>query len=299
MDKKKRIRRAYLIEKLIKRSLLVVSSISIITTISIVFILFSESYTLFKEVSIIEFLTGTLWSPVIKPQSFGVVPLLTGTLMIALISGVISIPIGLGAAIYLSEYASKRVRKIVKPILEILAGIPSIVYGFFALTFITPFLRSFIDGVEVFNALSAGIAVGIMTIPMVSSLSEDAMRAVPDAMRDGAYGLGSTTFEVSTKVVLPAALSGIVSSFILALSRAIGETMIVAIAAGANPSLNFNPLKTIQTMTGFMVNVSLGDIPHGSIEYRTLFGVGLLLFIITFIMNIIANIIVNKYREEY
>ncbi|TDT70553.1 phosphate ABC transporter membrane protein 1 (PhoT family) [Hypnocyclicus thermotrophus] len=292
-------KRAYFMDKLIRYMLVIFSLISIITTILIVFTLFGESFVFFKEVSIKEFLTGTLWSPVIKPQKFGVLPLLVGSLLIAIISGIISIPIGLGSAIYLSEYSSDKLRKILKPILEILAGIPSIVYGFFALTFITPLFRRIIPNLEIFNALSAGIAVGIMTIPMVASLSEDAMRAVPNAMREGAYGLGSTTFEVSTKVVIPAALSGIVSSFILAISRAIGETMIVAIAAGANPSLNFNPLKTIQTMTGFMVNVSLGDIPHGSIEYRTLFAVGALLFIMTFIMNIIAKVVINRYREEY
>lgn len=292
-------KRAYFVDKLIRYVLIAFSLISIITTILIVFTLFGESFVFFKEVSIKEFITGTLWSPVIKPQKFGVLPLLVGSLLIAIISAFISIPIGLGSAIYLSEYSSDKLRKVLKPILEILAGIPSIVYGFFALTFITPVLRKAIPNLEIFNALSAGIAVGIMTIPMVASLSEDAMRAVPNAIKEGAYGLGSTTFEVSTKVVIPAALSGIVSSFILAISRAIGETMIVTIAAGANPSLNFNPLKTIQTMTGFMVNVSLGDIPHGSIEYRTLFAVGALLFIMTFIMNIIAKAVVNRYREEY
>jgi phosphate transport system permease protein len=212
---------------------------------------------------------------------------------------VIAIPIGLGSAIYLSEYASERTRKIVKPILEVLAGIPSIVYGYFALTFITPALKTFIPDLSVFNALSAAIAVGIMTIPLVSSLSEDAMRAVPKSLREGAFALGSTKFEVAVHVVVPAALSSIVASFVLAISRAIGETMIVALAAGSMPNLTANPLESIQTMTGFIVQVASGDVAHGGLIYQTIFAVGMLLFLMTLVLNIISRAIIRKFREEY
>nr|WP_242943784.1 phosphate ABC transporter permease subunit PstC [Peptoclostridium litorale] len=289
----------YTQEKIVKTILQTFSAASILVTLGIVVTLFSETVSFFTEVSIFEFLFTTKWTPTLAPKHFGVIPLVIGTLMIALMSSVISIPIGLGSAIYLSEFAPANVRKVVKPVLEILAGIPSIVYGFFALNFITPFLRVVFNDVEVFNAMSAAIAVGIMTMPMVASLSEDAMKAVPDAIREGAYALGSTKFEVAVKVVLPAALSNIVSSFVLAISRAVGETMIVAIAAGANSNLTLNPLKSIQTMTGYMVNISLGDIAHGSVEYKTVFAVGFLLFIMTLFMNILARHIVAKYREEY
>jgi phosphate transport system permease protein len=219
--------------------------------------------------------------------------------MIALGSSIIALPLGLGSAIYLSEYAHKKVRKVIKPILEILAGIPSIVYGFFALTFITPILQSIMPETQVFNALSASIAVGIMTLPMVASMSEDAMMAVPDSIRQGAYALGSTRFEVAVKVTIPAAMSSIGAAFVLAISRAIGETMIVAIAAGQSPVLTLNPLNSIQTMTGFMVNISMGDIQQGTIEFKTLFAVGTVLFFMTLIMNLIARAIIKKNREVY
>jgi phosphate transport system permease protein len=219
--------------------------------------------------------------------------------MIALYSSMIAIPIGLGSAIYLSEYASERTRKIVKPILEVLAGVPSIVYGYFALTFITPFLKTFIPTLGTFNALSAAIAVGIMTIPLVSSLSEDAMRAVPKALREGAFALGSTKFEVAVHVVVPAALSSIVASFVLAISRAIGETMIVALAAGTMPNLTLNPMESVQTMTGFIVQVASGDVVHGGTIYKTIFAVGMLLFLMTLVLNIISRAIIKRYREEY
>lgn len=286
-------------EIIIEKMLLLFAIVSVFTTIAIVGTLFGETFTFFREVSIIEFFTSTKWTPTLQPRNFGVLPLLIGTLMIAIGSSIIALPLGLGSAIYLSEYAPRKVRKVVKPILEILAGIPSIVYGFFALTFITPMLRNILPQTQIFNALSASIAVGIMTIPMVASLSEDAMMAVPNSIRLGAYALGSTRFEVATKVIVPAAISGIGSSFVLAISRAIGETMIVAIAAGQSPILTLNPLESIQTMTGFMVNISMGDIQQGTIEYKTVFAVGALLFAITFIMNIIAKAIVEKYREEY
>jgi len=233
------------------------------------------------------------------PQRFGVLPLITGTLMVTVLSALVALPIGVGSAIYLSEYAPKRVRKVVKPALEVLAGIPTVVYGYFALTFVTPIIRSIFPETSVFNALSASIVLGIMLIPMVSSLSEDAMMAVPDSLRAGAYALGSTKFEVATRVVVPAALSGIVASFILALSRAIGETMIVTLAAGATPNLTLNPLESIQTMTAYIVQVSMGDTPHGSIEYRTLFAVGMTLFLITFAMNLLGQWVLRRYREVY
>lgn len=286
-------------EFIIEKSLVIFALISILTTVAIVFTLLGETLGFFKEVSIIEFFTSTKWTPTLKPRNFGVLPLLIGTGMIALGSSLISVPLGLGSAIYLSEYSPKKVSRVIKPVLEILAGIPSIVYGFFALTFITPLLQKLLPGTQVFNAASASIAVGIMTLPMIASLSEDAMRAIPNSVRQGAYALGSTKFEVATKIVLPAALPGIISAIVLAVSRAIGETMIVAIAAGNSPILNFNPLKSIQTMTGFMVNLSLGDIQHGTIEYKTVFVVGALLFFITLIMNALAKTIVNKFREDF
>jgi len=286
-------------EKFIEIILIVVSAISILTTIGIIVTLFYESFLFFQEVSIIEFFTTKRWAPVFDPPSFGVLPLLSGTLMIAVLSSFISLPLGLGSAIYLSEFASNRMRKVVKPMLELLAGIPSIVYGFFALTFITPILRSILPDTSVYNALSASIAVGIMTLPMVASLSEDAMMSVPDSIRQGAYALGSTKLEVAINVIVPAAFSGIAASFMLAISRAIGETMIVAIAAGQTPTFTLNPLESIQTMTGFMVNMALGDIQQGSIEFQTVFVVGALLFLVTLFMNFIARFVIQKNREVY
>ena len=295
MKKKK----TYLQESIIQMILALFASISILTTIGIVFSLLFESVIFFNEVSIIEFFTTIRWAPVFDPPSFGVLPLISGTLLIAVLSSMVSLPLGLGSAIYLSEFASSKARKLIKPILELLAGVPSIVYGYFALTFITPLLRTFLPQTEIFNALSASIAVGIMTLPMVASLSEDAMMAIPNSIRQGAYALGSTQLEVSTHVIVPAAFSGIASSFVLAISRAIGETMIVAIAAGQTPSMALNPLGSIQTMTGFMVNMALGDIQQGSIEFKTVFVVGMVLFIITLIMNLIAKKIIARNREVY
>lgn len=281
----------------VEKVLVLFAVISILTTVAIIVTLFGETITFFKEVSIVEFFTGTKWTPTLTPRNFGVLPLLIGTLMIAIGSSIVSLPMGLGSAIYLSEYAPQKARKIIKPILEILAGIPSIVYGFFALNFITPILQKLFPQTQIFNALSASIAVGIMTLPMVASLCEDAMMSLPDSVRKGAYALGSTKFEVATKVVIPATFSSIVSAFVLAISRAIGETMIVAIAAGQSPVLTLNPLDSIQTLTGFMVNISLGDIQQGTIEYKTVFAVGALLFTLTFIMNIIARAVVSRNRR--
>jgi phosphate transport system permease protein len=272
---------------------------SILTMIGIIYTLISESWNFFRLVPIGDFLGQLRWNPLMEPKSYGIWPLLAGTLMITFIACLVAIPIGLVSAIYLSEYAPRKVRKIVKPVLEVLAGVPTIVYGYFALTFMTPMLRILIPDLPVFNALSAGIVVGIMIIPMVCSLSEDAMAAVPKALRDGAYALGATRFEVALKIVLPAAFSGIVAASVLAFSRAIGETMIVTVAAGATPKLTANPLESIQTMTAYIVQVSLGDTPHGSVEYGSIFAVGLTLFAITLILNVIAQKLTRRFREEY
>ena len=298
-SKKYEIQKLHQAEFIVEKVLMLFAAVSVLTTAIIVFILFEETIVFFSEVPLWDFFTGTQWTPTLQPRSFGIIPLVVGTLMIALGSSIISLPLGLGSAIYLSEYAHKKVRKVVKPILEVLAGIPSIVYGFFALTFITPILQTILPQTQVFNALSASIAVGIMTLPMVASMSEDAMMAVPDSIRQGAYALGSTRFEVAVKVTIPAAMSSIGAAFVLAISRAIGETMIVAIAAGQSPVLTLNPLNSIQTMTGFMVNISMGDIQQGTIEFKTLFAVGTVLFFMTLIMNLIARAIIKKNREVY
>ncbi|EPR10838.1 phosphate ABC transporter permease subunit PstC [Ruminiclostridium papyrosolvens] len=294
-----RIKRMRISNVIARNILFLFAIITILTTVGIIVSLLKDSIGFFSNVSITDFLFGRKWTPLFSNPSFGVLPLVMGTLIITFTSAVISIPIGLFTAIYLSEYANKRVRKIIKPILEVLAGIPSIVFGYFALTLITPLIRTFLPQTEIFNALSASIAVGIMTIPLVSSLSEDALRAVPDSLRQGALALGSTKMETSLKVVVPAAISGISASFVLAISRAIGETMIVTIAAGARPNLTFNPLESVQTMTSFIVQASQGDNPHGTVGYYSLFAVGLLLFLITLGLNILSHYMVEKYRKEY
>ncbi len=260
----------------------------------------TDSFSVPEEVKWYRFFTDTKWRTLLVPRSYGIWPLLVGTTMIALLAMVVAVPLGLLSAIFLSEYAHPQVRAITKPILEVLAGIPTVVYGFFALFFITPILRSFSDDVGIFNALSAAIVMGVMIIPMVSSLSEDAMRAVPNGLREGAYALGATKVEVALKVVLPAALSGIVAAFILAMSRAIGETMIVFIAAGQNDSLTFNPLDPVNTMTGFMATTNFSDnaIP-GTAQFQALFAVGITLFIITLCMNLLSQFVVSKFREVY
>jgi phosphate transport system permease protein len=275
------------------------SIVSILTTIGIVAVLLVESLSFFAEVSPIEFLTGRRWTPLFQDKHFGVLPLLTGSILVAGGAAVVALPIGLASAIYLSEYARDRVRRIVKPVLEILAGVPTVVYGYFALLYVTPLLRAIWPGIEVFNAASASIVIGIMIIPMVSSLSEDAMSAVPREMREGAYALGATKYEVATRTVVPAALSGIIASFILAISRAIGETMIVTIAAGARPQLTLNPLTGVQTMTAYIAQTSQGELPHGSLEYQTIFAVGLTLFAITLLMNVVSGVVLRRFREVY
>ena len=273
--------------------------LSVLVTAGIVAVLLAEAITFFADVSVFEFITGTRWSPLFSSKQFGVLALVAGTTLTAVMAMVVALPLGLLSAIYLSEYAPNSVRKVVKPILEVLAGIPTVVYGYFALLFVTPILRSISGDIAVFNAMSASIVMGIMILPMVSSLSEDAMRSVPRNLREGAYALGSTKLEVSTLVVVPAALSGIVSAFILAVSRAIGETMIVTIAAGQNPTFTLNPFVPIETMTAYIVQVSQGDAPAGSIEYKTIFAVALLLFTITLLMNLLSQFVVSRFREEY
>jgi len=292
-------RRRRLQEKAISTILFMASAISVLTTLGIIGVLVYEASSFFNVVPIREFLTGQRWAPLFVPQSFGVLPLLVGSLLVAVGAAVVALPIGLASAIYLSEYATPRVRNILKPALEVLAGIPTVVYGFFALTFVTPILQQFWPETQIFNALSASIVVGLMIVPVVASLSEDAMNAVPRALREGAYALGATKLEVSLRTVLPAALSGIVASFILAMSRAVGETMIVAIAAGATPNMSLNPFESHQTMTAYIVQVSMGELSFGTVEYQTIFAVGLALFAITLLMNIASIFILRRFREVY
>ncbi|HMB70309.1 MAG TPA: phosphate ABC transporter permease subunit PstC [bacterium] len=277
-------------------SLFLCAGVSVLTTAGIVFVLGTESARFFRDVPVLEFLFGTRWTPLLEPRSFGVLPLVAGTLQIVVGSGLVALPTGLATAIYLSEYASPRMRGIIKPVLEVLAGIPTVVYGYFALTSVTPFLQTFLPNTQVFNAASGSVVVGIMILPMVASLCEDALSAVPESLRHGGFALGATRGEVALQVVLPAALSGVMASFVLALSRAIGETMAVTLAAGATPRLSLNPLESIQTMTAYIVQVSLGDTPAGTVEYQTIFGVGALLFVFTLIMNIAAHRILRRFR---
>ncbi|BBM70152.1 phosphate ABC transporter permease subunit PstC [Rhodothermus marinus] len=286
-------------ERLIQALLGLCALVTVFTTLGIAAILIGESVAFFRQVSLAEFFGDTKWTPQFSEQHFGIWPLLAGTLMITVIAALVAIPIGLSAAIYISQYAPDRVRRWLKPSLELLAGVPTVVYGYFALTFVTPLLQHVLPQMQVYNALSAGIVVGIMIIPMVASLSEDALRAVPRSLAEGAYALGATKYEVVLRVVVPAALSGIMASFILALSRAIGETMIVTLAAGATPKLTLNPLESIQTMTAYIVQVSLGDTPQGTVVYQSLFAVGLVLFVLTLGMNLLANRIILRFKETY
>lgn len=274
--------------------------VTALTTVGIVLVLVFETLGFFAEVSVWEFFTGTVWAPLIAPRSFGVLPLVSGTLLVAAIAILVAMPLGLVTAIYLAEYAGRRTRSIVKPFLEILAGIPTVVFGFFALTFVTPnLIQPLIPGTNVFNALSAGIVVGLMVLPMVATISEDALAAVPKALREAAHALGATKLEVSLRVVVPAALSGIIASFILAVSRAVGETMAVAIAAGSTPVLTLDPTQSVQTMTGYIAQVSLGDTPQSSLEFKTIFAVGMTLFVMTLVLNVASQIFVRRYRNVY
>ena len=286
-------------EKAIKYLLGACALISVLTTLGIAAVLIIESIPFFQSVELAEFFGDTRWTPQFADKHFGIWALLSGTVLVTVISAVVALPIGLASAIYISQYASRTVRKVLKPGLELLAGVPTVVYGYFALTFVTPILQSFIPGLGVYNALSGGIVVGIMIIPMVASLSEDALHAVPDSLSEAAYALGATKFETVLRVNVPAAFSGIMASFILAVSRAIGETMIVTLAAGSSPKMTLDPTQSIQTMTAFIVQVSKGDTPQGGIVYQSIFAVGLVLFLITLAMNIFAYRITQRYQEKY
>ena len=286
-------------EVVVKGVLALCALVSVATTVGIVVALLEPSLEFFREVSIADFLSGERWAPLFTPSSFGIQPLLVGTFAVTFWACLVALPLGLCAAIYLSEYASPRARRTLKPALEVLAGIPTVVFGFFALTFFTPLLEDFGVDVGVFNVLSAGLVMGVMLIPIVASISEDAMSSVPQDLRDGAYALGGTRLQVSTRIVVPSAISGIVASFVLAISRAVGETMIVLIAAGGIAQITYDPREPAQTMTAFIGATGLGDVPTGSIEYKTIFAVGLTLFVITFAMNMVSIRLVRKYREIY
>jgi len=286
-------------EKIIEKLLAASGLLTILTTGGILAILLYESFEFFSGVSVWEFLTGTEWTPLFSKKKFGILPLLTATLMTSFFALLVAVPIGLSIAIYLNEYANRKFRNTVKPMLEVLASVPTVVYGFFALTIVTPFLQSFIPGLAGFNSISPGIVMGIMIIPMISSLSEDALFAVPKSLRDASYGMGATRFQTVFRVLIPSASSGIIVSIILAVSRAIGETMIVAIAAGQQPKFTLNPLVPVETITTYIVQISLGDVPRDSIEYRTIFAAGMVLFIMTFVMNNISLWLKRKYHRQY
>jgi len=288
-----------LLEFVIERGLFLCAAGSVLITAGILLILTVETIDFLREVPILEFLTGTEWTPLFSQQRFGILPLVAGTILVSGIAMVVALPTGLLSAIYLSEYARPGVRRIVKPILEVLAGVPTVVYGYFALLFVTPVLQTVIPGLSGFNALGPGIVMGIMILPLVSSLSEDALHAVPNGLREGAYALGATRMQAALRVVVPAALSGISASFILAVSRAIGETMIVTIAAGSQPRLTLNPLVPVETMTAYIVQVAKGDTPAGTLEYRTIFAVGIVLFLMTFALNLVSDWLRRRFREEY
>jgi len=284
-------------EKIIEKLLQFSAAISIFTTLGILYVLISESIDFFKEVSIVEFLTETQWTPLFSDKHYGILALLSGTLLTSFIAIIVAVPIGLSIAIFLNEYANRKVRSVLKPILEVLAAIPTVVYGYFALMVVTPFLQNFIPNLSGFNALSPGIVMGIMIIPMISSLSEDALYAIPYSLREASYGMGATKLQTVFKVLIPSASSGIIVSIILAISRAFGETMIVAIAAGQQPNFTFNPLVPVETITTYIVQVSLGDVIQGSIEYKTIFAAGITLFVMTFILNNISYYIRKKYQK--
>ncbi|WP_440998764.1 phosphate ABC transporter permease subunit PstC [Fodinibius sp. SL11] len=286
-------------EKIIEKILAACALITILTTLGIILILAVEAFSFFQKVSIVEFFTSTEWTPLFTQKSYGILPLLSGTALTTFIAIAVALPIGIIVAVYLNEYANDRLRRILKPLLEILAVVPTVVYGFFALMIVTPFLKIFIPNLAGFNALSPGIVMGIMIIPFVSSLSEDALSSVPDSLRKASFGMGSTKFQTAFRVMVPAASSGIIVSAILALSRAVGETMIVAIAAGMQPRFSFDPTVPIQTITSYIVQVSMGDVPHGSTAYQTIFAAGITLFVFTFILNNISYWIKSRYQEKY
>ena len=296
---KNNFKRKLFFEKGIENALLINSLITILVTIGIVYVLLSQSYFFFKHVSVFDFIFDTQWTPLFKQKHYGIIAILSGTLLTTFVAIAVAFPVGLITAIYLNEYAHPRVKQIFKPMLEILAAIPTVVYGFFALTIVTPLLQNVIPNLSTFNALSPGIVIGIMIIPFVSSLSEDALASVPSSLREASYGMGATKFQTSFKVMVPAAFSGIAASVILAIARAIGETMIVSIAAGQQPRFTANPFVPIETITSYIVQVSLGDVPRGSLEYQTIFAAGLVLFIITLLLNNISYYIIRKFRMQY
>ncbi|MDP2166952.1 MAG: phosphate ABC transporter permease subunit PstC [Thermodesulfovibrionales bacterium] len=294
---RKGLRRAKV--KLIEGALFLSALFSVLVTAGIVAVLFFETAEFFKEVPILDFLTDSQWTPLFADKHFGILSLFAGTFLTTAIAMAVALPIGLISAIYLSEYASLGVRSTIKPALEVLAAVPTVVYGYFALLFVTPLLQRLIPDLSGFNSLSPGIVMGIMIIPIVSSLSEDAMHAIPMSLREGALALGATRFQVATRVVLPGALSGVAASFILGISRAVGETMVVAIAAGQQPRLTLNPLVPIETVTAYIVQVSLGDTPTGTIEFKTIFAAGMSLFVVTFVLNIFSYLLKRRFREVY
>lgn len=286
-------------ERIIEFVMLLCSLVSVLTTIGIILVLSVDTFKFFKDVSIIEFLTDTQWTPLFEDKHFGILPLLSGTLLTTFIATLVAVPVGITIAVYLNEYASKKFTAVVKPVLEVLAAVPTVVYGFFALQFVTPMLQKLIPGLAGFNALSPGLVIGVMIIPYITSLSEDALRAVPNSLREASYGLGANRFQTAFTVMVPAANSGIIVSVILAISRALGETMIVAIAAGQQPKLTFNPLESVETITTYIVQVSMGDVPQDSLEYRTIFAAGITLFLFTFLLNNISFWIRKKYSQRY
>ncbi|MDT3736696.1 MAG: phosphate ABC transporter permease subunit PstC [Denitratisoma sp.] len=286
-------------EKIIEMILFLAASVSVFTTLGIVYILISESVVFFSHVPILDFLTDTQWTPLFDDAHFGIMVLLSGTLVSSGVALLVAIPLGTVIAIFLSEFAGPRTREVIKPMLELLSGVPTIVYGYFALLFVTPLLQKFIPELPGFNLLSAGLVMGIMIIPTVSSIAEDAMRAVPMNLREGSYAMGATRFQTATRVVVPAAFSGIMAAYILGISRAVGETMILAVAAGMQPNLTWNPLEPAATITAFIVQVALGDLPHGSVGYQTIFAAGLTLMLMTLVFNIAGYWLRHKYREQY
>lgn len=286
-------------EIVIEKILALSGLITVLTTAAIIWVLVSESWGFFAAVPITDFLFDTEWTPLFTEKRYGILPLLSGTFLTTAIAILTAVPLGIIIAVYLSEYANPQFRKALKPALEILAAVPTVVYGFFALTVVTPFLQTFIPGLGSFNALSAGIVMGIMIIPVISSLSEDALYAVPKSLREASYGMGATKFQTSFQVIVPAASSGIMVSIILGIARAIGETMVVAIAAGQQPNLTLDPREAVETITAYIVQVSLGDVEHGSIEYKTIFAAGITLFIFTFLLNNLSFWLKKKYQEKY
>jgi phosphate transport system permease protein len=286
-------------ERIIELILMMAALVAVATTFAIVGVLLYESLSFFKTVSVVEFFTDTEWTPLFEDAHYGILPLVSGTLTTSAIALAVAVPIGTISAIFLSEFATHKTREIVKPILELLVGVPTVVFGYFALFFVTPLLQTIYPNLPSFNMLGAGIVMGIMIIPYIASLSEDAMRAVPMSMREGSYAMGATRFQTAVKVVTPAAISGIVAAYILAISRAVGETMVVAIAAGQQPNLTFNPLESAATITAYIVQVAMGDLPHGSIGYQSIFAAGLVLMAMTLTFNIIGHWVRKRYRESY